>query len=71
MKIANLKKKIFQIFQRILIEKKGGSTIESGLLIALALIMFIMLLNMSLGIIQWIQTEVTNGLNQKDFIEIP
>ena len=71
MKFSDLKKEFFKKLAFLIFEEKGGSTIESGLLIALALIMFIMLLNMSLGIINWIQTEITQVLTQNDFISNP
>ena len=58
-------------FQKFLEDDKGGSTIESGLLIALALFLFIMIFTMSLGIIEWIQNEINRGLSQNYLIPNP
>jgi Flp pilus assembly pilin Flp len=43
--------------------ESGGSTIESGLLIALAMILFLLLVAIADNIYTWITTEVDNVLD--------
>ena len=57
----NSKKKFFYRFKRnlkyLIKDKRGGSMIESGLLIALSLILFLILIGIVVNIYDWIEIK--------------
>ncbi len=62
-----LKKKIFQKFlsnlKKFIKDEEGSSTIESGLLIALSMILFLILIGVAQNIYTWIESTVFDVLN--------
>lgn len=60
MKILKLiKKKIYLLFK----DERGGSMLESGLLIALSLILFLMLIGIVGNVYDWIEVKFSEVLN--------
>ncbi|QEE14865.1 Flp family type IVb pilin [Promethearchaeum syntrophicum] len=61
------KKKFFQEFLRnlkkFIKDEEGSSTIESGLLIALSMILFLLLISIAQNIYTWIESTVFDVLN--------
>lgn len=60
-----LKMKIIKIF----IDQRGGSMLESGLLIALSLILFLMLIGIVGNVYGWIEIKFSEVLNFFEPIE--
>ncbi|MHA1856553.1 MAG: hypothetical protein ACTSWX_06370 [Promethearchaeota archaeon] len=58
-----LKKKINHFIK----DEKGSSTIESGLLIALSMILFLLLMSIAQNIYTWMESTVNDVLNFKFF----
>ena len=61
------KKKFFQKFRsnlkKFIKDEEGSSTIESGLLIALSMILFLLLIGIAQNIYTWIESTVFDVLN--------
>ena len=61
------KKKFFQEFRnnlkKFIKDEEGSSTIESGLLIALSMILFLLLIGIAQNIYTWIESTVFDVLN--------
>ncbi len=60
--LIKLKEKLVKIFR----DEKGGSMLESGLLIALSLILFLMLIGIVSNVYGWIEVKFSEVL---DFFE--
>ena len=62
-----IKKKIFQKFlnnlKKFVNDEEGGSTIESGLLIAFSMMLFLLLIVIAQNIYTWIDSSVFDVLN--------
>jgi len=50
-------KKLWQWFKKFWMDESGGSMLESGLLIALSLILFLMLIGIVTNIYDWIEQQ--------------
>ncbi len=65
------KRKIFQKFlnnlKKFVEDEKGSSTIESGLLIALSMIFFLLLISIAQNIYAWVESTVFDVLNYNFF----
>ncbi len=65
-----IKKKLLKRFEKIrmkikflLIDNSGGSMLESGLLIALSLILFLMLIGIVTNIYNWIEEQFVSVIS--------
>ena len=67
-KILQYFKSIFKIFNKFLKNQNGGSMIESGLLIALSLILFLMLIAVVSDIYGWIEGKFSDVINFFDLV---
>ena len=56
-KLIKNSKKIWMKIKLLLIDNSGGSMLESGLLIALSLILFLMLIGIVTNIYNWIEEQ--------------
>ena len=61
------KRKFYQKFlnnlKKFVKDEEGSSTIESGLMIALSMILFLLLIGIAQNIYTWIESTVYNALN--------
>lgn len=60
-------KKFVNNLKKFVKDEEGSSTIESGLLIALSMILFLLLIGISQNIYTWIESTVTDVLNLNFF----
>lgn len=61
-KKMNFIKRIFRNLKRFYKDDDGSSMVESGLLIALSLFLFLMLIGMVTNIYSWIESKFTESL---------